>query len=188
MPTGTLTLEDFLEMPETKPASEYTCGEVYQKPMPDGPHSTIQLILSLLLHPYLLGTGIGRAFPELRCIFGSPGRVRTYVPDLVVVSREHLPVRRHLMRAPYVAIEVLSPDQHWAQFLDKIQFYLLNGVKLVWIFDPATETVTVEAPGEEARILHRGDTLEGGDVLPGFSMALEEIFAQVDEAAGPVGS
>jgi Uma2 family endonuclease len=177
---ATLTLEQFLQQEETKPASEYACGEVYQKPMPDGPHSSIQLFLSVVLYQYLAQSGIGRVFPELRCIFGPPGRERTYVPDLVYVSNAHLPVPRHLHYAPDLAIEVLSPDQHWAQFLDKIQFYLLHGVRLIWVFDPAASTVTVEAPGVEARILRPGDTLDGGEVLPGFSVPVADIFAQVD--------
>ena len=48
-----------------------------------------------------------------------------------------------------------------AHFLDKIQFYLLYGVRLVWVFDPATSTVTVQVPGQEARILSAGDVLHG---------------------------
>jgi Uma2 family endonuclease len=174
-----LTLEQFLEAKETKPASEYACGEVFQKPMPDGPHAAIQFFLAAVLHPLLARTGFGRGFTELRCIFGAPGRQRTYVPDLVYVSREKLPIPRHLHTAPDLAVEILSPDQHMPAFLDKIQFYLLYGVRLVWVIDPATSTVAVQTPGEEARILHPGDTLDGGQVLPGFSVAVDEIFAQV---------
>lgn len=176
-----LTLEQFLEMVETKPASEYACGEVFQKPMPDIPHSAIQFFLAAILHPYLTQTGVGRAFTELRCIFGPPGQERAYVPDLTYVARARLPSgpARHLHVAPDLAVEILSPDQHATQFLDKIQFYLLYGVRLVWVIDPATATVAVETPGEEARILRSGDTLDGGEVLPGFSVAVDDIFAQM---------
>lgn len=178
---ATLTVEQFLRLEETEPASEYACGEAFQKPMPDIPHATIQFFLAAVLHPFLTQTGLGRGFTELRCIFGPPGRQRAYVPDLVVVSRQHLPIpQRHLQVAPDLAVEVLSPDQHWAHFLDKIQFYLLHGVRLIWVIDPATSTITVQAPGEEARILHPGDLLEGGDILPGFSVAVADIFAQMD--------
>jgi Uma2 family endonuclease len=173
-----LTIEEFLSRYETKPASEYACGAAFQKPMPDIPHSAIQFFLGAVLYPYLVRTGIGRAFPELRCIFGPAGRERIYVPDLVYVAREHIGTERHLHRAPDLAIEILSPDQHWAQFLDKIQFYLLFGVQLVWVIDPATSTVTVQRSGQEARILHPGEELDGEDVLPGFTVPVGEIFAQ----------
>jgi len=175
-----LTLEQFLHLPETKPASEYACGEAFEKPMPDVPHSAIQLFLGAVLYPFLVRTGIGRAFTELRCIFGPPGRERTYVPDLVYVAREHLPSQRHLHTAPDLAVEILSPDQHWAQFLDKIKSYLLYGVQLVWVIDPAAATITVQVPRQEARILRSGDMLEGGEVLPGFSVAVDDIFAQTE--------
>ena len=177
-PMPGLTLEQFLRLPETKPASEYACGKAFEKPMPDVPHSAIQLFLGAVLYPFLAGTRIGRAFTELRCIFGPPGRERTYVPDLVFVAKEHLPSERHLHVAPDLAVEILSPDQHWPQFLDKIQFYLLYGVQLVWVIDPATATIAVETPGKEARVLRSGDVLDGGDVLPGFSVAVDDIFAQ----------
>lgn len=174
-----LTLDQFLQMEETKPASEYACGEAFQKPMPDVPHSAIQIFLGAVLVPFLAQTGIGRAFTELRCIFGPPGRERTYVPDITYVAKARLPSERHLHTVPDLAIEILSPDQHMAHFLDKIQFYLLYGVRLVWVIDPATATVTVQVPGEEARILSAGDMLDGGDVLLGFSVAVDEIFAQM---------
>jgi Uma2 family endonuclease len=147
--------------------------------MPDGPHSAIQLFLGFLLYPFLAQTGLGRAFPELRCIFGPPGRVRTYVPDLVYVSRDKLPIPRHLHAAPDLAIEILSPDQHRPAFLDKIQFYLLHGVRLVWVIDPESSTIAVQVPGQETLLLGSGDTLDGGDVLPGFSVAVDDIFAQM---------
>src|SRR5437660_1493412 len=102
-----VTLDQFLQQRETKPASEYACGEVYQKPMPDGPHSEIQASLIIALHGFLSRTGLGHVLPELRCIFGPPGRERIYVPDLVVVFKEHLPVQRHLLYPPEVAIEIL---------------------------------------------------------------------------------
>jgi Uma2 family endonuclease len=182
MPTRpVLTLDQFLKERETTPASEYACGEVFQKPMPDVPHAAIQFFLAAVLGPYLRQTGIGRAFTELRCIFGPSGRERTYVPDLVYVAKDRLPSRaeRHLHVPPDLTIEILSPDQHRSQLLDKIQFYLLYGVRLVWVVDPATVTVVVQAPGTEPRVLYSGDTLDGGDVLPGFSVTVDEIFAEM---------
>ena len=172
-----LTLDQFLEMRETKPASEYACGEAFQKPMPNWDHSTVQTFLATVLFTFLAETKIGRVVTEFRCIFGPPGRERTYVPDLSYVARARLPsersfAERHLHAAPDLAIEILSPDQHMAHFLDKIQFYLLYGVRLVWVIDPATETIAVQAPGEEAYVLR------SGDVLPGFSVPVDDIFAQ----------
>jgi Uma2 family endonuclease len=174
-----LTLAQFMGRPETKPASEYVCGEVYQKPMPDLPHSRLQGFLTHILYLFLAETGLGEALPEFRCIFGPPGGERTYVPDVVYVAKENLPSERHLHRAPDLAIEILSPDQHWSEFVDKIQFYLLYGVQLVWVIDPANATIAVQAPGREGRILGAGDVLDGGEVLPGFSVPVDDILARI---------
>ena len=176
--TTRLTFEEFMRTPDTKPASEFRCGEAVQKPMPDWNHSTIQEYLILMLHPFLARTGLGRVLPEFRCIFGPPGDRRIFVADLVYVAKEHLPVDRYLYAAPELAIEILSPDQPMARFVDKIHFYLLHGVRLVWVIDPLGETVAVQAPGEEGRLLAAGDVLDGGDVLPGFSVQVADIFAQ----------
>jgi Uma2 family endonuclease len=175
-----ITLDEFLQIKEgDKPALEYACGEVFQKPMPTRPHSQIQTFLAVAVFQFLTTAGIGRALTELRCIFGPPGRERAYVPDLVYVANERLTVDKYLQTAPDVAVEIMSPDQDMARLSDKIQFYLLNGVLLVWIIDPEAGTVAVLAPGREGRTLSAGDTLDGGDVLPGFTVPVDEIFAQV---------
>ena len=174
-----MTLDRFLEQEETEPYSEYACGTVLQKPMPTRDHSTLQMFLGDLLFQYLSHTPMGSVFPEFRCIFGPPGRERAYIPDLCYVAQERLTADQYLHQAPDLAIEILSPDQHRAHFLDKIQFYLLYGVRLVWVIDPATRTITVQSPGNEGRILSTGATLDGGEVLPGFQVAVDDIFAQM---------
>jgi len=65
-----LTLEEFLQLPETKPASEYIDGQIIQKPMPQGKHSVIQGELVPAINGVVKCKRIARAFPELRCTFG----------------------------------------------------------------------------------------------------------------------
>jgi Uma2 family endonuclease len=177
--TSKLMLDEFLRMEETKPALEYACGEVWQKPMPNRLHSAIQTYLASVMVQLLDRTGLGQVFVELRCIFGPPGRERAFVPDLVYIAKERLTADLYHRAAPDLAVEVLSPDQDMTRFLDKIQFYLLNGVRLVWVFDPEKATVVVLMPGQEAVVLASGATLDGGDVLPDFSVALDDMFARL---------
>jgi Uma2 family endonuclease len=174
-----MTLEEFLNMrDDVKPALEYACGEVTQKPIPNRLHATLQVFLGSMILQFLRTTGLGTVLTEFRCIFGPPGRGRAFVPDVVYVAKERLTADLYLRDAPDLAVEILSPGQDMARFLDKIHFYLQNGVRLVWVIDPDAETIAVLAPGQESRTLAAGDTLEGGDVLPGFSVAVDEIFAQ----------
>lgn len=177
--TTRLTLDEFLALPPTEPESEYADGEVIQKPMPDDSHSFIQVFLGYLLLTFLSKTKLGRVGSEWRCIFGPRGGERAFVPDLVYVSTERLGPDRFVRTAPDLAIEILSPDQPMARFTEKIQFYLRHGVRLVWVIDPIEKTIAVLSPDHDPKLLSAGDTLDGGAVLPGFAVAVDEIFAQV---------
>lgn len=187
MTTATrLTLDEFLALPESKPYSEFVCGETYQIPMPDEDHSALQSILWLLIRQFLSGTPIGRVRVEWRCSFGPSGRERVFLPDVTFATHERRAApgrneRKFLWTAPDLAIEVLSPDQPAARFADKLHFYLLHGVRLVWVVDPDSRAIWVFRPGEDAQILRSGDTLDGGDVLPGFSASIDTIFAEIDD-------
>ncbi len=215
-----LTLDQFLGQEDTKPASEYACGEAVQKPMPNRLHSALQMYLGVVLFQFLERTKLGHVLPEFRCIFGPSGRERAYVADLCYVAKGRLTADLHLHAAPDIAIEILSPAQDMARLLtgcgktpfrqneidhrrlhyvirrqiavtpesardffrsllDKIQFYLLKGVRLIWVLDPAAATIAVLTPGEEARTLRSGDSLDASDVLPGFSVPVADIFARL---------
>jgi Uma2 family endonuclease len=177
--TTRMTLGEFLNMrDDEKPALEFACGQVTQKPMPNRLHATLQLFVGSTILQFLKATGLGTALTEFRCIFGPLGRERVFVPDVVYVVKERLTADLYLHAPPDLAIEIISPGQDMARLFDKIQFYLLNGVRLVWVIDPDAETIAVLAPGQEGRTLTAGDILDGGDVLPGFSVAVDEIFAQ----------
>ena len=75
-----LTLDDFLALPETQPASEFIDGEIIQKPMPQGKHSAIQSELVPIINSKLRGAKIARAFSELQCSFSD----RAIGPDVSI--------------------------------------------------------------------------------------------------------
>ena len=78
--------------------------------------------------------------------------------------------------APDLAAEVLSPSDRMVEALAKITMYLEAGVRLVWLVDPEAMTITVFRPDAALKMLGIGDTLDGGDVLPGFSVPVAELF------------
>jgi Uma2 family endonuclease len=184
-----LSLQEFLALPETEPASEYACGEVFQKPMPTNAHAILQPYIWMLIYQFLARTRLGRVRTEWRCIFGPPRRKRPYIPDVVYVSFERLPPvdaidQPYLRVAPDLAVEILSPDESARRFASKLRFYLLHGVRLVWVVDPLAQTITVYTPGDaEERVLTVEDMLDGGAVLPGFRVPVAEIMAQLRETA-----
>jgi Uma2 family endonuclease len=186
--TRMLTLEEFLARPDTEPASEFWCGEAVQKPMPTNAHSILQPYIWMLLYQFLGRHPLGRVRTEWRCIFGPPRRRRAFVPDVVYASFARMPPvedathHPYLETAPDLAVEILSPKDRPGRLASKLRFYLLHGVGLVWVVDPAARTITVYVPGEaDERVLRAGDTLDGGDVLPGFRAEVADIMAQLRE-------
>ena len=77
---------------------------------------------------------------------------------------------------PDLAVEVKSPDDRAAAMRRKALYYLDNGVQLVWLVYPDTQRIEVWTT-ETSKTLVTGDFLDGGDVLPGFVMSLEDVFA-----------
>jgi Uma2 family endonuclease len=63
-----------------------------------------------------------------------------------------------------------------AEIREKVLEYLAAGTRLVWVVDPATRSVATYRSFEDIRLLTEEDTLEGGDVLPGFTLPLSELF------------
>lgn len=112
-PKKTITLEEFLKLEETEPASEYIDEEIIQKPMPKGEHSVIIGELIITINAVVKPEKIARVFPELRCIFGG----ESIVPDVSVFVSERIPrnengsVANKFLLAPDWIIEILSPDQ-----------------------------------------------------------------------------
>jgi Uma2 family endonuclease len=112
IPTQSLTLEDFLKLPETEPASEYIDGQIIQKPMPQGEHSVIQTELAPAINLVVKPKHIARAFSELRCTFGGS----SIVPDISVFLWGRIPRKENggianvFSMAPDWIIEILSPD------------------------------------------------------------------------------
>ncbi len=79
--------------------------------------------------------------------------------------------------SPDLAVEVLSPSNTPREIERKRQNYFAGGTRLMWVFDPATRTVGVYVPGRHVpTVATDADTLDGGDVLPGFTFAVRRAF------------
>jgi Uma2 family endonuclease len=78
--------------------------------------------------------------------------------------------------APDLAVEVLSPDDRPAEVATKVDDYLAAGALLVWVVNPKRKTITVHQPMENPRTLRSSETLDGGNVLPGFKCKVVKAF------------
>jgi Uma2 family endonuclease len=139
-----ITLEEFLALPETKPASEYIAGKVIQKTMPLGKHSVIRSELMMVLNQ----PDTMFAFPELRCVFAGSA----IVPDLAVFEVSNIPNDFNL--APDWVIEISSPDQVTTKKLDKIFYCLQHGTRLGWLVNIEERSVIIHHSDKQNEIIH----------------------------------
>lgn len=101
-----------------------------------------------------------------------------YIPDVGFISKARQPERPHTTwnpLAPDLAVEVVSPTDRRQDIADKVANYLLAGT-LVWYVYPEQREIRVYAPGQPAKTLRIKDALDGGAVLPGFKLPLEQVF------------
>jgi len=113
-----------------------------------------------------------------------PGLVR--IPDVCFVSWERLPSRMLPTKAipalvPDLAVEVLSKRNTPGEMQRKLKEYFLTGVLLVWFVDPRRRIVRVFTSPDESKRLREGQTLDGGEVLPGFKLPVARIFERVEK-------
>jgi Uma2 family endonuclease len=178
-PSKSITLEEFLALPETKPASEYIDGQIIQKPMRKGKHSVIQGELILAINSVFKSQKTARAFPELRCIFGG----RSTVPDLAVFTWDRIPrdengeIANAFNLAPDWTIEILSPDQSQTKVTRNILHCLDHGTQLGWLIDPSEQSVLVYFPQQKPAFLAvTTDTLPVPQFANMFQLSLGELF------------
>ncbi|MGB3240407.1 MAG: Uma2 family endonuclease [Geitlerinemataceae cyanobacterium] len=152
-------LEEFLQLPETKPASEFIDGKIIQKPIPQGEHSRLQSKLVSVINEIAETPKIAYAFPELRCNFGG----RSIIPDLTVFRWNRIPflpsgrIANRFDIHPDWAIEILSPDQSLTQVLGKLLHCSQQGTELGWLLDPEEESLLAVFAGQRVE-LYTGDT------------------------------
>ncbi len=172
-----MSLDDFLKLPETKPASELIDGHIIQKPMPQGEHSTIQTDLVEAINRVVKVPKIARAYTELRCLCDR----NVVVPDISVFYWDRIPmtaagkVANRFEIQPDWTIEILSPEQSQTVVMAKILNCLANGTKLGWLIDPAESAIVVIFPDSKVDIFSGERQLP---VLEGIDLALtpSQIF------------
>lgn len=166
-----LTLEEFLQLPETKPANEYIDGNIIQKPMPKGRHSRLQAKLCATINQVAEDAKIAYAFPELRCSFAG----RSIVPDIAVFQWDRIPftsegdVPDNFDLSPDWTIEILSPEQRANKVLGNILHCLEHGSHLGWFIDPDDLSILLLRPQQQPVLYQDNQTLP---VFPDLDLSL----------------
>lgn len=106
------------------------------------------------------------------------GEGNVFIPDVGYISKQRLPEepRREVPVPPDLAIEVKSPTDSIRDLRKKAERYIDFGTRLVWLVFPETQTVEVYVPDVDVITRTIDDSLDGGEVLPGFTLAVREVF------------
>ena len=145
--------------------------------------STIGGVMFALLNAFVIPRNLGIVNPADGTIELMPDLIR--IPDVAFTSWDRLPGRCHPTDAvpavvPNLAVEVLSRSNTSGEMTLKRQDYFSSGVELVWEIDPRSRTIRVYPSLTNVTTLTTADTLDGGAVLPGFTVAVSQVFAELD--------
>jgi len=169
----TMTLEEFLE--HDTEGYEYVKGELVPMSAASIGHGKISVRVIRYLDPHVHRNQLGEVFTaETTFRVGE----RLVKPDVAFASTARVPEdeTKGFPIPPDLAVEVISPtDTQW-DVSEKVQDYLDAGTQMVWVIDPVLQTVAVYRPNTDYKLLKRGNTLNGEDVVEGFSCQVAQLF------------
>ena len=181
MATQTLiTADELLGMPDDGKRYELIEGELIEMAPAGFRHTNIGARIIGLLFQHTDKNDLGELMNADGGVFlqRDPDTIR--VPDVGFISKERLPPGEgpsgFIEIIPDLVVEVVSPSDRAGQVQAKIEQWIEHGVRLVWVVYPECRSIMVYRSLSEVQVLHEGDTLTGGPVLPGFSCAVSDIF------------
>ncbi|MBC7809781.1 MAG: Uma2 family endonuclease [Burkholderiales bacterium] len=186
--TAGMTIEDFIRRYDSVGPFELIEGEI----IPVSPtvlgHNVCTRTVLLVVHDHAVKHNLGEAFSEAPFVleYTSNWVTGSRVPDVMFVSAARMTAYKQqtpdwaskpLILVPDLVVEVVSPGDKYSEVEEKVARYLDDGVKLIWVVNPQTQTVNVYTLGNsQFTRLTAADMLDGGDVLPEFKLAIKDIF------------
>ncbi len=177
---GTATEEDIIEIQLREDRLyELVNGVLVEKAM--------GLYESYLAAVFVRLLGVFATEKDLGIVLGADGMMRLMpglvrIPDVSFISWAQLPGRKvpraDVPRRPDLAIEVISKSNTPKEMAEKLAEYFSAGVREVWYVYPVPREVHVYKTPQERTVLGPSQTLDGGQVLPGFRLTLDELFAE----------
>jgi len=175
--TKKMTVDEFYEYAARHGRCELINGEVRTMTPASDRHGELALRLGAKVFNFADDNDLGKAVAAETGFVLDADENTIRAPDLAFTRKERA-VRTNKFSTviPDLIAEVLSLNDRAGEVNEKIEQWFAAGVRVAWIVDPETSTVTVRHPDGAARVLHLGDTLTGDDVLPGFELPLGELF------------
>lgn len=187
-----ISLDEFLQLPETQPASEYVRGQVVRKPLSSDKSSRLRKTLLKKINSVLWTGEIAKAFPELRCSFGDQSfeawPSQSFVPDIVVLRKENIPVEASgevanaILTPPDWMIEIAPSEQGYRRATENILYSLDRGCQMGWLIEPEEKNVVVSPQDGRSRSFSQwGAVLPVPDWASGLELTVGELFGWLIE-------
>lgn len=179
--TKPTTADELLAMPDDGFCYELVKGELIRMSPPGAEHGSVTMRVAVPLYQHVNEHNLGVVYAAETGfkLYADPDTVRA--PDVAFVSRARSEkagnVQGYWVGAPDLAVEVLSPHDRPRKVDEKVANWLEAGARMVWIVNSKSRTVTVCRPLTDVIVLSGHDTLDGGDVVPGFQVAIADIFS-----------
>ena len=145
-------------------------------------HTVLATWIAYLILVYVDAHDLGEVTGEIGGYLLAPDTV--LAPDVGFISKDRLTARTgqgYIPVAPDLAVEIMSPGDTANEINDKVLRYLQAGTQLCWVVYPVSKTVTVYKASHEGAIIGIDAFLDGGAVLPGFSLPVRDIFKKLRE-------
>ena len=177
-PPALLTADELQHVYVPDKRVELVRGLLVVRELPGMRPARVAMDLALALGAHVRAAALGRVYAEAGFKLASnPDTVRG--PDVAFIRRDRIPDPEptgfaHF--APDLVVEVISPGDRAGEVLAKVADWLSAGTRLVWVLDPARRVARVYRDDGTEQILTADESLDGGDVVPGFSCPVGEIF------------
>jgi Uma2 family endonuclease len=175
------TAEDLLTMADDENRYELVRGELTMMVPAGARHGRLTMRLGRAVGNFVEEHSLGEVYAAETGFQLESEPLTIRAPDVAFVRQERIPSagvpEGFWAAAPDLVIEVISPSEGAQQVHEKVADYMRAGTHLLWVVYPATQTVMEYRPPMEARRLTAEDSLDGGDVVPGFRYPLEKLFA-----------
>jgi Uma2 family endonuclease len=175
-----MTADELLRLPRGRFRYELIRGRLITMSPSGSEHGVVAMRLSLILGPFVAARNLGVLFGAETGfrLERSPDTVRA--PDVAFISHARISPggipQGYWTGPPELAVEVVSPNDTPREVSEKAADWIRFGARAVWVVDPDSKTVTVYAADGSVKTLVQGETLDGGDVLPGFRCDVSDIF------------
>ena len=175
-----MTVDDLLSAPDDGYRYELIRGKLVKRPASGFEHGVCSANINMSIGAYVQAHRLG-VTPVAATFLLATDPDHARIPDVAFVSAERLHLiedrARAFPAAPDLAVEVISPTDRLTQVREKVADWLVHGVRMVIVVNPRNRAVEVHRPQRAMVTLTEADTIDGGDVVPGWRMRVADVFA-----------